>query len=184
MSSLTFITGNKGKVREMQEKMKKETVTIQQKDLGYPEIQADTLEEVIHFGYHYVKYHIEGPFVIEDAGLFIEALHGFPGVYSKYVYYSIGLEGILHLLQHQSNRKAVFRSVYAYGEAQEEPRLFIGECLGTITQEQRGTQGFGYDPIFVPKGSTKTFAEMKTSEKNRYSHRGKALSHLLDFLKN
>jgi XTP/dITP diphosphohydrolase len=117
--------------------------------------------------------------MLEDAGLTIDALQGFPGVYSKYVFFTIGLSGILRLLNEVQNRTAIFRSVYAYSEPGKKPILVVGECLGTITTERRGTQGFGYDPIFIPKGAMKTFGEMTVEEKNRYSHRAKALENLL-----
>ena len=122
--------------------------------------------------------------MLEDAGLFIDALRGFPGVYSKYVFFTIGLPGILQLLQGAENRKAVFRSVYAYSEPGQKPVIVVGECNGTISTEPRGEHGFGYDPLFIPKGAKKTFGEMTIEEKNQYSHRAKALEKLITELKN
>ena len=89
---------------------------------------------------------------------------------------------ILNLLKNVEDRSAVFRSVYAYAEPKFEPMLFNGECTGIISSESRGTGGFGYDPIFIPTDESKTFAEMKIGEKNRISHRGKALDKLVEFL--
>ena len=83
-----------------------------------------------------------------------------------------------------NSRRAVFRSVFAYVEPDKKPLLFQGECYGRIALEERGGHGFGYDPIFIPDGETRTFAEMGTSEKNKFSHRGKSLEKLIDFLKN
>ena len=184
MRTIYFITGNKGKLSEVKEKLKPFDVEIIQKDLGYPEIQADSLENVVRYGVEHLKKSFFHPFIIEDAGLFIDALDGFPGVYSKYVFYTIGLKGILKLLEGKTERSAVFRSVYAYSTPETRPLFFVGECYGKITSKERGSGGFGYDPIFIPDGESKTFAEMTTEEKNRYSHRGRALDKLIDFLKN
>jgi XTP/dITP diphosphohydrolase len=184
MKTLYFITSNPGKVREATEKLRPLGFTVVQKDLGYPEVQADSLEEVAFHGLENVRMRFDKPFILEDAGLFIETLQGFPGVYSKYVFFTIGLPGILRLLEKEDNRAAVFRSVYGYSKPGRKPLVVAGECHGTIATEQRGNNGFGYDPIFVPTGGTKTFGEMTFREKNRWSHRASALEKLVDELKN
>ena len=183
MRTLYFITSNKGKFVEAKEKLRPLGFLVIQKDIGYPEIQAESLEDVSLQGIRYVRMSFNKPFMLEDAGLFIETLHGFPGVYSKYVFFSIGLPGILQLLNEVKDRKAVFRSVYAYSEPGHKPLISVGECNGTISTEQRGTNGFGYDPIFLPNDSQKTFGEMTIEEKSRYSHRSKALDKLILNLK-
>ena len=182
MKTIYFITGNEGKVAELQEKIRKKKFTILQKDLGYPEIQAESLEDVALYGAEYLQQHLNRPFILEDAGIFIEELDGFPGVYSKFVYFTIGLQGILTLMKDTTNRTAIFRSVYAYAEPDKKPILFIGECPGTITTKQKGTQGFGYDPIFQPTAKATTFAEMTLETKNTVSHRGKAIDNLIQYL--
>jgi XTP/dITP diphosphohydrolase len=182
IKQLYFITGNKGKFSELQQKVSSLDLTVIQKDLGYPEIQAETLEEVAEFGLNHIKQHFKKSFVIEDAGLFIQALQGFPGVYSKYVYYTIGLEGILKLMSHQKDKQATFRSVYAYHDENQQSHYFIGECHGIINREKRGSHGFGYDPIFIPNGDVRTFAEMTIEDKNQVSHRGNALDKFISFL--
>lgn len=186
MKTVYFITSNKGKVLEAKTKFSDLDINVVQKDLGYPEIQADSLEDVARFGAEHVQKKFNQPFILEDAGLFIDVLDGFPGVYSAYVFYKIGCSGILRLLKEFDNnsRKATFRSVYAYGESGKKPRLFVGECRGTISKKLLGEHGFGYDPIFIPDGETRTFAQMDTNEKNRFSHRGKSLEKLKDFFKN
>ncbi|OYT29645.1 non-canonical purine NTP pyrophosphatase, RdgB/HAM1 family [Thermoplasmatales archaeon ex4572_165] len=183
MNTLYFITGNKGKVHEATEKFRPLGINIRQKNLGYPEIQTDTLEDVAAYGVtHIQKQGIDHGFILEDAGIFIDGLQGFPGVYSSYVYHTIGLQGILDLLANTLKCTAVFRSVFAYAEPKGDPHFFIGECLGKILKEEKGSQGFGYDPIFIPDGSDRTFAQMDTSEKNQFSHRGKSLEKLYNFL--
>ncbi len=174
---LRFVTGNEGKQREVSAMLPCEVV---QHDVGYPEIQADTLQEVARFGLDWLRPRIDGPFMLEDAGLFIDGLDGFPGVYSSYVYKTIGIHGILQLLENAGGRKAVFRSVI--GVYDGEQHFFTGECHGSIAREVWGEHGFGYDPIFVPEGSEMTFAEMQPTEKNRYSHRGSAVEKLSAYL--
>jgi XTP/dITP diphosphohydrolase len=183
MRTLYFITSNNGKFLEAKEKLRPLGFSVIQKDLGYPEIQAEHLEDVVLQGITHVRMRFNESFILEDAGLFIEVLRGFPGVYSKYVFFTIGLPGILRLLSGVKDRKPVFRSVYAYSEPLHKPIIFVGECNGTISTKQRGKNGFGYDPIFLPKGLRRTFGEMTTNEKNRYSHRSKALDKLILNLK-
>ena len=119
--------------------------------------------------------------LVEDSGLFIDALSEFPGVYSAHVLKSIECEGILRLLDEE--RSAYFLTVAALwtGEAVE---VFVGRCDGSISTEIRGEDGFGYDPIFVPDDGKNglTFAEMTSEEKSEYSHRGRALRALFDYL--
>jgi XTP/dITP diphosphohydrolase len=182
MKKIYFITGNEGKVSEVKEKFKHIHIEIVQKNLGYPEIQGDSLEEVVIYGIEYLAKKCNYPFIIEDAGLFINSLQGFPGVYSKFVYYTIGCKGILTLLDGTTDRTSIFKSVYGYFEEKGKPELFIGECIGTISNHERGKGGFGYDPIFIPHGQIRTYAEMNTGEKNSFSHRGNALDKLLTYL--
>lgn len=172
-----FITGNRHKYEEMK-RIIGPAVTM--KTVEYPEIQAETLEEVAAYGIHYLKERIDGTFFIEDSGLFIDVLGGFPGVFSSYVFRTIGNEGILKLLQGVDERKARFMSVVGYYDG--ETHLFTGICKGTIARKIRGKRGFGYDPIFIPEGVERSFAEMETEEKNRHSHRGKAARRLKQYL--
>ncbi len=171
-----FVTGNRGKYEEARELLGE----VEQRKIGYPEIQADTLEEVAVYGIRDVVDRLPGPVMIEDAGLFIDSLRGFPGVYSAYVFDTIGNEGILRLMEERPHRRAVFRSVVAYAEPGMEPILFSGELEGEIALEPRGSGGFGYDPIF--RVGEKTIAEMDLAEKNRISHRGGSIRALREWL--
>jgi XTP/dITP diphosphohydrolase len=184
MRTIYFITSNNGKLHEVQTRLRPLDIDVVQKNIGYPEIQVKSLEEVATYGIEQVRYRVDHPFILEDTGIFIDALKGFPGVYAAYVYQTIGLDGILHLLDGISSekRRAVFRSVFGYGNPEGSTHLFIGECKGMIGLEKKGTQGFGYDPIFIPEGKKHTFAEMSTKEKNTQSHRGRALEKLISFL--
>ncbi len=171
-----FVTSNEGKFAEAQGIFK----DLIQKNIGYTEIQADTLEEVASYGMKEVVERLQGPVMLEDAGLFIEALKGFPGVYSAYVQKTIGNDGILRLMQGREDRKAYFRSVVAYTEPGIKPRLFKGEVHGRIGFESRGDKGFGYDPIFYV--GEKSLGELEIVEKNRISHRAASMKALREWL--
>lgn len=146
------------------------------------EIQSDSLEEVAMKAarFAYIKHKV--PLVVDDSGLFIDSLKGFPGVYSSYVYRTIGVRGVLKLLENEERRRACFKTVVA---AIVPPLELIekGEICGEIAREPRGYGGFGFDPIFIPEGYDKTFAEMTTEEKNKLSHRGRAFRALASILK-
>lgn len=172
-----LVTHNRHKFEEI----RKIVPDLEMLDMEYPEIQADTLEEVVEFSLNYLSDRIDGDFIIDDSGLFIEALNGFPGVYSAYVFRTIGNNGILALLRGFENRRAYFKTVIGIRFQGVNYKL-VGICHGIIAEEPRGTNGFGYDPIFIPEGFEKTFAEMSTEEKNRISHRGKAVRKLAAFM--
>ena len=179
---LTFVTSNAGKLREVKKRFEESDIEIVGERIHYPEIQADSLAEVARHGARWLKNRLEAPFMLEDSGLFIRALDGFPGVYSAFVYRTLGNRGILKLMERRSIRDAVFRTVVALVDANDRIHTFEGVCSGTITKEITGKQGFGFDPIFIPEGEEKTFGEMETEEKNEYSHRSRAFSELLAFL--
>lgn len=176
IAMLYFITSNRHKHEEIQ---KLTPITIEQKPLDYPEIQADTLEAVAEYGITFCYSNVKTPCFVEDSGLFIDALSGFPGVYSNYVYRTLGCQGILTLLN--ENRKAYFKSVIAYRN-ERGTTLFTGRVEGDITKTQKGEKGFGFDPIFKPEGEERTFAQMDPEEKNLYSHRGKAFKAFIKYV--
>lgn len=123
----------------------------------------------------------------EDTGLFVDALNGEPGVKSaRYAGEDRSFEDniikLLAKLADNKNRKARFRTIISLLLNKEEI-FFEGICEGTIRESNKGEKGFGYDPIFVPEGSSRTFAEMSLEEKNKYSHRRKAMDKLIEFLK-
>lgn len=151
-------------------------VTAMLKKIEAMEIQDDNLANIAKFSVIDATRKCHLPIIVEDAGLFIEALNGFPGPYSSYVYRTIGNDGILKLSKNIIERKACFKSVVAFHSPERvEPMCFRSEVEGKIVREKRGSQGFGFDPIFEPLNSSKTFAEMLFEEKNRHSHRGFAL---------
>ena len=179
-----LITGNPGKLKEIKNRLDGLDIELNTLDEDFVEIQADTLEEVVFFGIeHLVKEKgVDLPFIKDDSGLFIDALDGFPGVYSAYIQQTIGNEGILKLMKDRDERGATFKTVMGLHIPGEGVSLFRGEIRGQITNEKRGFFGFGYDPIFTPEGSAHTFAEMTLVEKNQDSHRIRATMKLVDFL--
>jgi len=140
------------------------------------EIQDDTTENIAKASARDAVKNSGLPIFVEDAGIFVWALNGFPGPYSSYAYRTVGTKGILKLMKNVKNRDAYFQAVIAFSSPEEEPICFIGKVKGKVSLKERGTSGFGYDPIFEPsEGDGRTFAEMSTEDKNRLSHRAVAL---------
>jgi len=179
--ALTFVTSNRHKFKEAERIAKEHGVKLRWRNISYAEIQSDNLADIARVGSQLAAMFIRAPCFVEDAGLFIEALRGFPGPYSAYVFKTIGNDGILRLMEGVDNRAAEFRSVVGYCESfSNSPKIFEGRAKGTIALEVRGKGGFGYDPIFLPHGGDgRTFAEMSTDEKNELSHRGEAIRKLV-----
>jgi len=147
-----------------------------------PTIQGNALQKA---RYVVENYAVQNCFA-EDTGLEIDALNGEPGVYSaRYAGATkdatANMEKVLTQLEHQTNRAAQFRTVAALILEGEE-HTFEGIIRGTIQTQKTGTGGFGYDPVFVPEGETRSFAEMSIAEKNKISHRAKAILQLKEFL--
>lgn len=186
--TLTFCTGNINKVKEVQAVFRKNlpNITILQNSVPLTEIQAQTLEEVALFKVQSIQDKILAPFFIEDAGFFVDdVLQGFPGVYSHYVMDTLGCQGILTLMEGKRERRAHFEAVIAYMDKGRNIYHFKGENKGTVALQQRGNSGFGFDPIFISDDTPgKTFAEIGLEEKNKISHRRRALEKFIDFLKN
>jgi len=182
---IEFITSNEGKFNEVRAALKNAGHDVVWTRHTYPEIQTALLEEVVEAGLEWVQRKMEpsGPFMIEDSGLFIDALGGFPGVFSAYVFKTIGNAGILKLMDGEKKRGAAFESRIGFHSERTGPHIFRGSCRGTITSGPHGKMGFGYDPIFMPEGQDRTFAQMADEEKNQLSHRGMSVDALIDFLK-
>lgn len=171
-----FATNNINKFNEARRVLSRYKIAVGMLRVKTMEIQSESLEEIAKASVIHAFQQCRLPIVVEDAGLFVEALNGFPGPYASYAYKTIGNEGLLKLMEKTPNRKAKFQSVVAFlSEKMESPMCFKGEVLGEITEKVRqGTSDFGFDPIFKPLGSDKTFAEMSVDEKNKHSHRAMA----------
>lgn len=143
------------------------------------EIQEKELGEIAEFSLRMIPERYD-PVFVEDAGLFVRALNGFPGPYSSYIFKKIGNHGLLKLMEGAKDRYAEFRSAVAL-RFRSRVVIFFGIARGRIATEERGVKEFGFDPIFIPEGFDLTFSELG-KEKDRYSHRAKALTSLLHFL--
>lgn len=182
-----FATNNVNKFNEARMVFAEYGIAVGMLRVKTLEIQSESLEEIAKASAKEAFKRCHLPVIVEDAGLFIFGLNGFPGPYAAYVYKTIGNNGLLKLMENVENRKAEFQSVIAYHSLElKTPICFKGEAVGEITKKERAgsnNSGFGFDPIFKPTNSGKTFAEMEIMEKNRYSHRAKALRNFVKWYK-
>jgi XTP/dITP diphosphohydrolase len=181
-----FATGNIHKFHEARSILTGRDIAVGMLRMKDMEIQSDSLVEIAQTSAQDVFKRSGLPVIVEDAGLFIDALKGFPGPYAAYAYKTVGNKGLLKLMQNVDDRKARFRSAIAYCDSEKAPMVFEGEAEGEITVAERvgnGRSGFGFDPIFKPSGSGKTFAEMTLEEKNGFSHRAKAVRKFSEWYK-
>lgn len=188
--SLVFATNNAHKIREITEMLENQLQFRSLSDIGcteeLPETQS-TIEGNAKQKARYVWEHYQVDCFAEDTGLEVDALHGEPGVYTaRYAGASrdpqANMAKVLGKLTHQPNRSAQFRTVIALF-LNNEVHTFEGLVRGQISHELRGTTGFGYDPIFIPEGEDRTFAEMSSAAKAAISHRGRATAKLIAFLR-
>lgn len=199
MKKIVFATNNQHKLDEIREILGKNFEIVSLNDIGchedIPET-GNTLEENARqkAEYIYNKYHLSC--FADDTGLEVDALNGAPGVYSARYAGGEGhdseanMQKLLRELGENNNRKARFRTVIALllkeqgaSTKEQETLLFEGIVNGTIAREKHGTEGFGYDPIFVPEGYTQSFAELGTDIKNKISHRARAVKKLAEYLR-
>jgi len=172
VTDLTFVSTNPGKYREVRGLLAPFGVRVRWRRRTLPEPQADTLEEVVGAKLSAVR-DIPGFVLVEDSGLFVPSLNGFPGVYSAHFLKTWHFGPLLELLQRR-DRSAFFRTVAGLQRGRRR-WLFVGEVAGSIAPEPRGDHGFGYDPIFIPSGYSQTFAEIPIEQKNALSHRARAV---------
>ena len=178
---LKVITSNPGKVAEYQRSFDHLGIEMEHLRLPYDEVQTSDLAEVVDKGMDEVISKGVRNFSVDDSGLFVDALKGFPGVWSAYAQKTIGNKGILKLMEGVEDRGAEFRC--CIGCDIEGQRIIVtGICRGTITESETGDGGFGFDPIFTHDG-IRTFAEIPVDEKNEVSHRGNAVKLLIEEMK-
>lgn len=180
-----FVTTNFHKFNEACQLFAEYGVAVAMLRIEAIEIQDDNPEEIAKFTVQEAVKKSGLPVFVEDAGLFIEALEGFPGPYSSYVYQTLGTRGVLKLMEGKAKRSAHFYSVIAFSSPERaSPKCFHGKVEGRISLKERGNEGFGFDPIFEPKDEIgNTFAEMTTIEKNNLSHRAQALRKFIAWYK-
>ncbi len=188
---LVLATQNRNKAEEIKPLLPPYIQLLLPEDLGFigeiPET-ADTLEEnaVMKARFIFEMYHVAA--FADDTGLEVNALGGKPGVYSaRYAGMNKNADKniakLLLEMQGVNDRRARFRTVIALVE-NGSPRLFEGTVSGTIAPQRQGVKGFGYDPVFIPSGSAKSFAQMSLEKKNRISHRAMAIERFAGWMKN
>jgi XTP/dITP diphosphohydrolase len=186
---LVFATNNANKVKEVQSLLPSHITILSLKDIGceedIPETQPTIKRNAIQKA-QYVKENYGYDCFADDTGLEVNALNGEPGVFSaRYAgeqrNADDNMNKLLQELQDKNDRTAHFKTVVAL-ILDGRQYTFEGICKGTIINEKRGDQGFGYDPIFIANGFDETFAQISLAEKNRVGHRGKAVQKLIDFL--
>ena len=179
-----FVTSNEHKRREAAEVL---GVELERASPEVPEVQALDVTEVAAakaLAAYEALGSPEHPILVEDSGLVVEAWNGLPGAFTKWFVQSVGNEGLLRMLPPEANRlaRAVCAVAVADGPFGEDVRVFLGEAPGSLATEPRGESGFGWDPIFVPDGSSLTYGQMG-AEKNADSHRARAFREVRGWLK-
>ena len=177
---MIFVTSNQHKYDEISSIMEKGGFKVQWRKMKYQEIQADTTEEVSLDSAKKLAPLLGEEFFLEDTGLYITALNGFPGPYSSYVQDTIGNPGILRLID-GLNRKAFFLTVITFYDGTGFHQ-FSGRLDGSLAREIAGKGGFGYDPIFIPEGESLTLGQLPVFTKNSISHRRRAVTAFMEFL--
>ena len=173
LSELFFASSNEHKFQEAERILANLGMQINLFKTTLEEIQSNNLNYIAEKKAIYAYDLIQKPVIIEDDGLFINALDGFPGPYSSYVYDTIGNKGIMNLLENSEVRDAKFVSIIAYCDSDCVVKLFESSIPGKISSIiEKG--GWGYDPIFIPDGESKTYANV--SDKDRFSHRSASLA--------
>ncbi len=195
--TIVFATNNAHKLKEISEMLGCDFHLLNLKDIGFtgdipeeqPTLEGNALDKAM-----FIVERFQTACFADDTGLEVSALNGEPGVFSARYAGTIAQYGseekrtqaniqkLLYNLKDKSDRSARFRTVIAYINEGKE-FFFEGIVNGKIIEEKKGTDGFGYDPVFIPDGYSQTFAEMPLSEKNKISHRARAFAKFIAFLK-
>ncbi len=158
----TFLTGNAQKIKEFKLVLKGIDFEIIRAEK--PELRSDDPCEIVKVAAKSFAERLKKAVVVEDSGLFIEALGGFPGTCTKYAYSRIGNDGILKLMKGRKGRKCWYKSAVGYCEPGRDPECFLGVEEGIIAEKEKGKNGWGQDPIFIPKGKNRTYGETRKKE--------------------
>jgi len=178
-TKLTFVSGNELKIKEVKEILKEHD--IESIKLEIPETQGSD-EEVVKEKAKLACDELNRPVFVDDTSLCFKALNGLPGHYIRVFMDKLRLDDIVKLLDGFEDKTAYAVCNICYCEPGKDPIVFKGEVKGKII-EPTGMKEFSWDPIFLPDGSKKTYGEMTTEEKNKISHRRKALLKFNDYLK-
>jgi XTP/dITP diphosphohydrolase len=178
MKELYLVTKNEDKLMEIKDILK---LPIKIANIEVDEVQSMDLEYVARRKAQAAFEQIGKPIVVDDVGFYIDALNGFPGPFAKYFLQTLGNVRLLELLKKEENRRVVVKSAVGYHDG-KKIHVFVGEVRGTLSTEERGEDGWGFDFIIIPDGHNKTYAELGSSIKNTISHRRKAFDLLKNYL--
>ena len=175
---LVLVTQNQHKLKELTPLFKKYNVEFDTTSLEKHEIRSESIEVIAREAAKIAFETLEKPVVVDDTGFFVDALNGFPGSYAGIILKFIGYEGILQLMTDKEKRTSNFKTAVGYCDG-NHMESFVGTMPGSVARESAGVGGFGYDPIFIPDGFSKTYAELTFDEKVNISHRTKAFEEFL-----
>ena len=171
---LYFVSSNPNKFREIEPILRQYGIGSQLIEMSIQEIQSESVHRIAEAKSTYAFKHLLRPVVIEDDGFYISSLNGFPGQYSSFVYKTLGNQGILKLMLNEVNRRVYFLSVIVYNDG-HTLKMFSGKTQGMLSKVT-AEGGWGFDPIFLPKDTNKTYAELsRLNKKSFYSHRRKSI---------
>ena len=178
MDKLYFATGNENKVNEVSKIL---GIPLEIARLELDEIQDVDIEKVARRKVEHAFELLKKPVFVDDVGVYFSAWNGFPGTFAKFLQDAGGNGLILRMLNNEKNREVLARDAIAFHDG-EKVHTFIGEMRGVVISEPKGETGWGYDPIIIPEGESRTYAEMREEEKNKISHRARALEKFKNFL--
>jgi XTP/dITP diphosphohydrolase len=174
INKIYFASSNSYKYREIEPILSKYGIVSHFVRISIQEIQSESLYKIAKAKSTSAFEYLKGPVIIEDDGFYISSLKGFPGQYSSFIYKTLGNEGLLKLMKNKTNRKAYFVSVIAYNDG-HTLKLFTGKTQGLLNRSATNG-GWGFDPIFVPKNTSKTYGELsQVNRKSLFSHRYKSI---------
>jgi len=174
INKIYFASSNSNKYREIEPILSKYGIVSHFVRISIQEIQSESLYKIAKAKSTSAFEYLKGPVIIEDDGFYISSLKGFPGQYSSFIYKTLGNEGLLKLMKNKTNRKAYFVSVIAYNDG-HTLKLFTGKTQGLLNRSATNG-GWGFDPIFVPKNTSKTYGELsQVNRKSLFSHRYKSI---------
>ncbi len=177
--SITFITGNASKAEQLKRHLKR---PVLHKKIDLDEVQSLDLKKIVEHKAKEAYKKVKSPVLVEDVSLTFHAMGRLPGPLIKWFLGELGNDGLCELLDGQKNRKATAEVCFGFYDG-KELKMFEGKMEGTISKKPRGETDFGWDPIFIPKGSRKTNAELSVEEQKKFSMRRIALKKLEAYLK-
>ena len=166
--TITYVTGNWAKIDSARQVLEPLGYTVDNIKMETPEIQADDVSEVAKYSAKWACKELGKAVLKNDSGLFVNGLNGFPGVYTHYVDDTLGVDGLLKLMEGMEDRTAYFKESIAYCEPGEEPIVFEGITKGVIDTKKSGTYGWSWDFVFIPEGEEKTLGCFPDEERWKF----------------